>query len=109
MSEENPWKNGIYASDGNTSALFKIEGSKVSYMSTAYYDFPDEVEGELEGTVAFGDFGPTRDEVKEASGGVERNNFEVQGSIHKPSGQQVVRKIWSKIVKKWFRRSNVCF
>ena len=109
MSEENPWKNGIYASDGNTGALFKIEGTKVSWLPTSYYDFPDEVTAVIEGTVAFGDFGPTRDEVKEASGGVETNNFEMKGSIHKPCGQKVdgfkklVYKIDKLTYQKWFK------
>ena len=77
MNEENPWRNGIYLSDGNTGVVFKIEGNKVYMYSAAYYDFPDEDEPYKEGTVKFGDFGPAREEIKEASGGVENCNFEI--------------------------------
>ena len=82
---QTPWKNGLYYnSRTNTPQLYKVEGEKLEIFYTTYLDHPD-ILPISDGTWTYGDFGPARKEIKEASGATNNNLkiFAVGGMIQK--------------------------
>ena len=62
-----PWKNGYWANSGMSLMIFIIDGEKMDGKSHVALDYPD-IEGGSSCTIKFGDFGPARKEIAEATG-----------------------------------------
>ena len=75
MMSETPWKNGFYYNDRETPRLHKVEGEKLLIFPIVYLDYPD-LEPICDGSWTYGDFGPARNEIQEASG-VQNYNWKV--------------------------------
>merc|ERR1711971_1495132 len=96
-----PWKNGYYYTPTNTAQLQKVDGNVVYSYSIAHLDFPDMDPISNDGTITYGDFGPAREEVQKASGGVV-SNYNVEVKIF--NGMMVSKGILSedgKLITSW--------
>ena len=76
-TSETPWKNGYYYSAKNTSELLRFDGNIANAYSIVCLDYPDMDPIGNPGTITYGDFGPARDEVQKASGGIKNYNVEI--------------------------------
>ena len=73
-----PWKNGYYYTTKNTAQLQKIDGNTITVYNIIALDYPDVEPMASPGTITYGDFGPAREEVQNASGGVKNYNVEIK-------------------------------
>ena len=63
-----PWIDGFYYNKNFSPELLKVQGNEVDFYNILYLDFPD-IEPRAVGYWTFGDFGPARQDIIEASGG----------------------------------------
>ena len=75
MTEKTPWKNGLWYSEQLPSYIWDVNGESIAGKNMISLDYPD-LEGHLNFTLKFGDFGPARKEVLDITG-VDNYNFEV--------------------------------
>lgn len=87
MAESAKWKNGFWSSEKMPSSITIINGEKSEIKNFIGLDHPD-IEGGISSTMRFGDFGPARKEIADATG---RKNYNVEVTI----GQKV--KIYSTV------------
>ena len=74
MAEKTPWRNGFWSSEKMPSSITIINGNKSEMKNFVGVDYPD-IEGGFSSTMKFGDFGPAREEIAEATG---RKNYNVE-------------------------------
>ena len=80
-TKELPWKNGLYQSNAYNAWLIKIEDEKCAEMPIIALDYPEKFGQDMIGEMKSGKFGETRKEVKEATGGIEEYNVEVNAGM----------------------------
>ena len=70
MGETTPlrWRNGFWANKKMPSSIVTIEGDRLSTKPLIALDYPDIGMGDGGTVIKFGDFGPARKEVVEATG-----------------------------------------
>ena len=67
-----PWKNGYWANSGMRLMIFIVDGEKMDGKNYVALDYPD-IGGGFTCTIKFGDFGPARKEIAEATGDTNYN------------------------------------
>ena len=82
-----PWKNGLYVNpklmafshEVNVAAHSLSICSVSIYQTVPKLDYPDSscIEAISTGTWTFGDFGPAKEEVTKASGGIKNYNVQI--------------------------------
>jgi len=77
MSEKlTPWIDGFYYNKDFSPELLKVQGNEVDFYNIVYLDFPD-IAPRAVGHWTFGEYGPARQDIIEASGGhTENYNFQ---------------------------------
>ena len=95
MSEpfQNRWRDGFWANKKMPSAIVAIEGDRLSTKPLIALDYPDIGMGDGGTVIKFGDFGPARKEIVEATGTMDFSQLQM-GCQRK---HRVVQKhpIWS--------------
>ena len=66
-----PWKNGYWSNTG-MNMIFIVDGEKMDGKNYVALDYPD-IGGGHACTIKFGDFGPARKEIAEATGDTNYN------------------------------------
>ena len=77
MAKKTHWKDGFWSSDKMPSSITIIKGEKSQIKNFICVDYPD-IEGGISSTMKFGDFGPARKEIAEATG---RKNYNIEVTI----------------------------
>ena len=74
-----PYKNGIYFNKNMSGIILKVEGNIVNtYITGMKLDYPDEEKTICPpGSWTFGDFGPAKEEVSKAAGGIKNYNVQI--------------------------------
>ena len=74
-----PYKNGFYFNRHITAAIFKVEGNIINgYATGMKLDYPDEEKTICPpGSWTLGDFGPAKEEVTKAAGGIKNYNVQI--------------------------------
>ena len=72
-----PWKNGYYYNSITTYRIHKFEGNTAVCYSHLHLDFPDLKPMGPPGTITYGNFGPAKEEVQKASGGIKNYNVKI--------------------------------
>ena len=75
-----PWKDGYYYCSTLNAWLKKVNGSSCDVYSILKLDYPDIDPLADVGTWTFGDFGPAREDVQKASGGLK--NYNIEMNVH---------------------------
>ena len=84
-SPKTPWKNGYWANTSMPLFIYIIDGEKMDAKNYVALDYPD-IGGGYASTIKFGDFGPARKEIAEATGDTNYNveiNF---GGMYRSNG-----------------------
>ena len=68
----NRWRDGFWANHKMPSSIVAIEGDRLSTKPLIALDYPDMGMGDGGTVIKFGDFGPARKEIAEATGTVDR-------------------------------------
>ena len=76
MGETTPlrWRNGFWANKKMPSSIVTIEGDRLSTKPLIALDYPDIGMGDGGTVIKFGDFGPARKEIVEATGTMNFNS-----------------------------------
>ena len=75
-----PWKDGFYHNANNLGMLTKVKGNQCMWHNYLVMDYP-ESDPMATGTWEYGDFGPAKEEVVKASGGIKNYNMQLQMSV----------------------------
>ena len=75
MTETTRWRDGFWSSEKMPSSITVINGEKSEIKNFVGVDYPD-IEGGFSSTMKFGDYGPARKEIAEATG-IKNYNLEV--------------------------------
>ena len=74
-----PWKDGWYYSEQLTSYMIMVTGRKINYYPHLVLDYPEDVPATFDGSITYGDFGPSNPEVQKLSGKIGANyNIEIK-------------------------------
>ena len=65
------WRDGFWANKKMPSSIVTIEGDRLSTKPLIALDYPDIGMGDGGTVIKFGDFGPARKEIVEATGTVD--------------------------------------
>ena len=78
-TSKQPYKNGYYFNKSITGIILKVEGNIVDVYATGMkLDYPDEEKTICPpGSWTFGDFGPAKEEVSKAAGGIKNYNVQI--------------------------------
>ena len=75
QTEKAPWRNGLWFSEQLPVYIWDVNGERMVGKNMISLDYP-ELEGHLNFTIKYGDFGPARKEVSDITG-VDNYNFEL--------------------------------
>ena len=115
MSKETPWRNGFWSNAEMPSMVCVVDGNEMSMKYLIALDYPD-LEGGMDSTIEFGDFGPTNKEMAEATGADRYNvqltffvTYKVQGVLNEAGTeiQQWQEPTKSVEVLKWLTPEKV--
>ena len=84
MSVTQPWCDGTWTVQGQDSSLIIINGSKYELKGLIHLDYP-EAKAHLFGTLEWGDFGDTPENIRQATG-IGRFNMQLKNQLFESKG-----------------------